>query len=167
MDKKIINNQKGMSLIEVMIAMTVFAVFVSVFVMTNGSNLTDSRNFKDELKLRDLASSIINEIIVKPPALTEALTLSPETKPFENDPNYTYTIEWKKFELPDYTKMMGEDNNDPQAAFQKKVFEQVKNNMELMVWQLAVEVRSLDTNMGYRLATWIYNHEAKVKLSGF
>lgn len=156
-----------MSLIEVMIAMTVFAVFVSVFVMTNGNNITDSRNFKDELKLRDLASSVINEIIINPPALTEALTLSPETKPFEENAGYTYTIEWKKFELPDYTKMMGEDNNDPQMAFQKKVFEQVKTNMELMVWQLAVEVRSLDTNMSYRLATWIYNKEAKVNLSGF
>ena len=156
-----------MSLIEVMIAMTVFAVFVSVFVMTNGNNITDSRNFKDELKLRDLASSVINEIIINPPALSEALTLSTETKPFEENAGYTYTIEWKKFELPDYTKMMGEDNNDPQMAFQKKVFEQVKTNMELMVWQLAVEVRSLDTNMSYRLATWIFNKEAKVNLSGF
>ncbi|MFT6070536.1 MAG: prepilin-type N-terminal cleavage/methylation domain-containing protein [Bacteriovoracaceae bacterium] len=167
MDKKIISNQKGMSLIEVMIAMTVFAVFVSVFVMTNGSNLTDSRNFKDELKLRDLASTAINEILVNPPTLNEGLTLSPETKPVEDNPGYTYTVEWKKFELPDYTKMMGENNEDPQAVFQKKVFEQVKNNMELMVWQLAVEVRSLDSNMSYRLATWIYNKDAKVKLSGF
>ncbi len=156
-----------MSLIEVMIAMTVFAVFVSVFVMTNGQNLTDSRNFKDELKLRDLASTVINELLVNPPTLTEGLTLSPETKPFEDNPSYTYTVEWKKFELPDYTKMMGENNDDPQAAFQKKVFEQVKKNMELMVWQLAVEVRSLDSNMSYRLATWIYNNDAKVKLSGF
>lgn len=156
-----------MSLIEVMIAMTVFAVFVSVFVMTNGNNLTDSQSFKDELKLRDLASTVINEIIIKPPQLTDALTLSPETKPFESDPNYTYTVEWKKFELPDYTKMMGEGNDDPQAAFQKKVFEQVKTNMELMVWQLSVEARNKDTNMGYRLATWIYNSEAKVNLSGF
>jgi prepilin-type N-terminal cleavage/methylation domain-containing protein len=166
-DKKIVQSQDGMSLIEVMIAMTVFAVFVSVFVMTNGANLTDSRNFKDELKLRDLASSIINEIIINPPQLTEALTLSAETKSFESDPNYTYTIEWRKFELPDYTKMMGEDNDDPQAAFQKKVFEQVKSNMEILVWQLAVEVRSLDTNMGYRLATWIINNEGKVTFSGF
>lgn len=168
MDKKMIRNQKGLTLIEVLIAMTLFAVFVTVFVVSNGGNLRDSTNFKDEMKLRDLAVSIINETMINPPQLTDALTLSPEKKAFDEMPGYTYTIEWKKFELPDYTKMMGEESNDdPRQAFQKKVFEQVKDNMEKLVWQLAVEVRSADTNMSYRLATWVYNHEAKVALTGF
>lgn len=162
-----IRNQKGLTLIEVLIAMTLFAVFVTVFVVTNGSNLRDSVNFKDEMKLRDLATSVINEVMVNPPELTEGLTLSPETKPIEGMPGYTYTVEWKKFELPDYTKMMGENNEDPRAEFQKKVFEQVKENMEKLVWQLAIEVRNKDSNMSYRLATWIYNQKAKVVFSGF
>lgn len=168
MDKKIIQNQKGLTLIEVLIAMTLFAVFVTVFVVTNGSNLRDSTNFKDEMKVRDLAVSVLNEIMVNPPQLTDALTLSPEKKKFDDEDGYTYTITWKKFELPDYTKMMGEEaNDDPRQAFQKRVFEQVKTNMEIMLWQLAVEVRSENTNMSYRLATWVYNREAKVSLSGF
>lgn len=167
MDKKIIRNQKGLTLIEVLIAMTLFAVFVTVFVVTNGTNLRDSVNFKEELKLRDVATSIINEVMINPPELTEGLTLSPETKSVEGMPGHTYSIEWKKFELPDYTKMMGENQEDPRAEFQKKVFEQVKDNMEKLIWQLAVEVTNKDSNMTYRLATWVYNDKAKVQFTGF
>ncbi|MBK26898.1 MAG: hypothetical protein CME70_23045 [Halobacteriovorax sp.] len=168
MDKKIVKNESGLTLVEVMVALLIFSFFIVAFVITNGANLTYSRNFKDELKLRDLAVGIINETIVNPPELTEGLTLSPETKKFENEKDYSYTITWKKFELPDFTKMSGEENSDdPRQAFQKKVFEQVKENMEKMVWQLAVEVKSENTNMTYRLATWVYNEKAAVSLSGF
>lgn len=156
-----------MTLIEVMVALLIFSFFIVAFVVTNGANLSHSENFKKELKLRDLAVSLVNEIMVNPPDLTESLTLSPEKKTFEDSPEYEYSIEWKKFEIPDYTKMTGEDNEDPRQEFQKRVFEQVKDNMEKMVWQLAVEVRNKETNMSYRLATWVYNHKAKVNLSGF
>lgn len=167
MVKKMIRNQKGMTLIEVLIAITLFGVFVTAFVTRNGMNLQSSLNFKNELKLRDLTASIINEILINPPELTDSLTLSPKTKAIEKMPGFTYSITWKNFNIPDYTKMSGKNQDDPRAAFQKKVFEQVKENMKLLVWQLAVEVRDSDTNSSYRLATWIYNDKAKVVLSGF
>ena len=167
MVKKMIRNQKGMTLIEVLISITLFGVFVTAFVTRNGMNLQSSLNFKSELKLRDLTTSIINEILINPPELTDSLTLSPKTKSIEGMPGFTYSIEWKNFEIPDYTKMSNQNQDDPRAAFQKKVFEQVKENMKLLVWQLAVEVKDSETNSSYRLATWLYNDKAKVQLSGF
>jgi prepilin-type N-terminal cleavage/methylation domain-containing protein len=92
-----LSNQSGFTLMEVLIAITIFALFATVFVTGQGYNLLDSGKFKDDLLLKDLAENKINEIVVNPPELRDSLTITKETKAFDSNPDYQYTIEYKNF----------------------------------------------------------------------
>ena len=69
------HKQDGFSLLEVMIAMTVFSVFVAVYVTSQGYNISDSTLMREELMLQTLCENKINEIIISPPELRDSLTL--------------------------------------------------------------------------------------------
>lgn len=167
------NKQGGFTLIEVMIALAIFSVFIAVYVTSQGYNVADSAQFKQELKLKQLTEFKINELIVNPPELSESLTLTPETSDFEDWPNYSYSITYKKFIIPDFSKIKGEDpNQDRQDAAQqreleKRIFETVKENMELLLWQIEVKVTDKTTQESYMATTWIYNHDAQVQFGSF
>ena len=70
---KLINDKKGFTLMEVMIAISIFAVFATVFVTGQGYNLLDSSKLKDEMLMKDLCENKINEIITNPPELRDSL----------------------------------------------------------------------------------------------
>lgn len=167
------NDQNGFTLIEVMIALAIFSVFIAVYVTSQGYNVADSARFKQELKLKQLAEFKINELITNPPELSESLTLTPETSDFEDWPNYSYAITYKKFLIPDFSKIQGEDpNQDRQEASQqreleKRIFETVKENMEILLWQVEVKVTDKTTKESYLATTWIYNHDAEVQFGSF
>ena len=113
----------------------------------------------------------LNEITASPPVFTEALTMRAETKTFKKHENYEYTIEYKKFKVPNYDKMKSSGNKDSNSSanqiIQKQIFKTIKENMEKLLWQARVEVHNKETNMTYELSTWFYNHKAKVIISGF
>lgn len=167
------NRQEGFTLIEVMIALAIFSVFIAVYVTSQGYNVADSARFKQELKLKQLAELKVNELIINPPDLTESLTLTPQTSDFEDWPNYSYSINYQKFLVPDLSKIEGEDpSQDRQEASQqreleKKVFETVKENMEKLLWQIEVKVTDKTTQESYLVTTWIYNHNAEVQFGSF
>jgi prepilin-type N-terminal cleavage/methylation domain-containing protein len=108
--KQNFNDTSGFTLIEVMIAISIFTVFATVFITGQGYNLLDSGQLKQELIMKDLAENKINEIIVNPPELSDSLTLAPETKDFETNPDYQYKIEYKKFFVPDMSKISGDND---------------------------------------------------------
>ena len=85
MVKKLILTNRGFTLLEVMIAMMIFAFFITVFVATQGENLNDSMRMRQELIMQQLCESKINEIIIDPPEFREALTLTKEQKTFEEN----------------------------------------------------------------------------------
>lgn len=156
----------GFSLIEVLIATTIFAVFISMYVASEGYNLTDSTQMREELILKNLCTQKINELIASPPELRDSLTVSKETKNFEDFPNYSYTIEWHKLEIPDMSALY-EEGEEQQNQFAKTIAKVVKDNMEKMVWQLKVTVKNKETDFFYSLSSWIYNTKAEVSLGGF
>lgn len=166
-------SQGGFSLIEVMIALAIFSVFIAVYVTSQGYNVADSARFKQELKLKQLTAFKINEIITNPPDLTESLTLTPETSDFEDWPNYNYTITYKKFIIPNFDEMQSDDQeqNRQEAAqereLEKRIYETVKENMELLLWQIEVKVTDKTTNEAYIATTWLYNHDAQVQFGSF
>jgi hypothetical protein len=82
---------------EVMIAISIFAVFATVFVTGFGYNLIDSGKIKEDIKLKDYCENKINDIITNPPALSDSLTLTKDTKDVENDTSYQTIVEFKKF----------------------------------------------------------------------
>ncbi len=170
-------SSKGFTLIEVLIALTIFAVFISIFVLGQGGNLADSTMLREEITMRELCTEIVNEITSNPPELRESLTLSTETKNFENTKetaykeNYQYTIEWKRFKFPDIEKITGEiqgsDSSDGSiAGIEKSLIEQITKNMEEMIWQVQVTITNKESNYQYSLSTWILNRDAKMEVSG-
>jgi prepilin-type N-terminal cleavage/methylation domain-containing protein len=170
--KNILNN-RGMTLLEVMIALAIFSVFIVSYMISQGYSIKDSADLKENIKLRALCLQVIDETTVNPPVFRESLTLTPETKKFEDDENYKYTILWKRLIIPDIQKIKGSDpleqegKQDEQGAVQKKIFDNVKKNLEMMIWQMEVTVESIETKNKFMLATWLYNDKAKVKFDGF
>lgn len=170
--EKIISNQSGFTLLEVMIAIAIFTVFASVFVTGQGYNLIDSAKLKNELLLKDLCENKINEIISSPPELRDSLTLTKDTKVFENNPNYQYSIEYKKFIVPDMNKLKNSADDDEaqqssQSQMEKRVWTVFKENMEKMIWQVEVTVKDKSTEDSFKLSTWLYNQNAEVKIGTF
>ena len=167
------NNQSGFTLMEVMIAIAIFATFASIFVTGFGYNLMDSGHLKEDILLKDIGENKINDIVTNPPTLADSLTLSKETKDVEDNTNYQTIVEYRKFFVPDMTKISEstidskEEENSAQAAMEKRIFSVFKENMEKMIWQVEVTVKNKLTGDSYVLDAWIYNHNADVKIGNF
>ena len=58
-----LSSNKGFSLFEVLIALGIFASFITAFVSTQGRNLLDSQQMSEEIILKNLAETKINEMI--------------------------------------------------------------------------------------------------------
>lgn len=169
-------NQSGFTLMEVMIAISIFAVFATAFVTGFGYNLLDSSKLKQNIILKDFCENKINEIITNPPTLTDSLTLTKETKDVEGNSNYQTIVEYKKFKVPEIAKIMGNTNEDgsaqsdeesQEAQMQKRIFSVYKENMEKMIWQVEVTVKDKTTGDAFALSSWIYNQGADVKIGTF
>jgi prepilin-type N-terminal cleavage/methylation domain-containing protein len=180
--------QLGFSLLEVMIALTLFAVFVSTFLVTQGYNISDSALNEEQLLLHQLCDTKMQETLINPPRFTNALKDTKEVKSFENKEyaNYTYTIEWKKLKVPDFGKIFAanagaggepgaEDDNsgyfdDNQrgrrnTSVEKLVFDRMKENIERAVWQLRLTVTNKETNYSYTLSRWLTNYDEPIQLN--
>ena len=162
---------------EVMIAIAIFAVFASVFVTGFGYNLLDSGKLKEDILLKDYCENKINDIISNPPTLSESLTLTKETKDVEGNSEYQTIVEYKKFFVPDMSKIAGSggaegeasqtEEESQQAQLEKRIFSVFKENMEKMIWQVEVTVKNKTTGETFRLANWLYNQNADVKIGTF
>ena len=153
-----------------MIAMMIFAFFITVFVATQGENLNDSMRMRQELIMQQLCESKINEIIIDPPEFREALTLTKEQKTFEENEAFEYIIEYKRFEMPDLSKIKPsnktEDGEDAgQSQVEKRIFDQVKDILKDAVWQVKVTVKEKETGFPFSLSTWLINENANVKFT--
>ncbi len=176
-------NDKGFTLLEVMIALTIFAVFAAMFVVGQSGNLADSVQMREESLLRILCLNKINEILNDPPEFNDQLVISKEKKTFEDYPNYEYTLEYKKLKIPDLSQIAGksgagggegasgeedggEDNAQSSTSANATIFKNIKDNLESMVWQVRVTVTNKKTGFFYVLAAWPNNKNAKVKFDG-
>lgn len=162
--------ERGFSLIEVLMAMTLFSFFIAAFMLSQGYNITSSSKMREDLQMHTLANRVIREKILNPPRFSNATENEIETKKFEEEAinYYQYTIEYKKIILPDLSAMIPENQlnqNSSEQALQKKVFDKLKENVELMLWQIKVKVENTQTKQFVEQATWITNAEAKVDLN--
>jgi prepilin-type N-terminal cleavage/methylation domain-containing protein len=161
--------QEGFSLIEVMIATAIFAVFIVTFVTGQGYNLFDSVEIREETKMAELAELKMSELTLNPPELRETLTsASAETKTFEDYPDYEWGLMIKKIKIPDISRIQGnEENQEQEDPMQAQVYEQVKKNMEELIWQVQVTIKHKPSGRVFDLSTWLYNDKANVGLQGF
>jgi prepilin-type N-terminal cleavage/methylation domain-containing protein len=165
------SNAHGFALIEVMIALFIFAIFMAVFATTQGYNLSDSMLMREEVLLEELAQSELNKIIIAPPKVFNlGMTLGGgDTKPVEGYDGYERTIKWYEFKVPDSAKIQGKEEQSGEAGdeiYKKKIFETIKKNLEKLMWQLEVTIKNKDTGFTYTLSTFVMDHNAKVKIMG-
>lgn len=170
---KILSNQKGFTLVEVMIAFVLFAIFFTTFIMSQGSNVAMSEQMAEDIMLHNLAERKINEAILDPPKFTNATDKDIEEKNFEEEgfKKYKYKIEYKKLEIPDLNQLMGKGENEEDDysggkqksdAVTKMVFEKLKKNIEKMLWQIKVTITNTENEYSYELSTWVSNDGAKM-----
>lgn len=177
-----VKSESGFSLLEVMIAITLFAFFITAFLTSQGYNVSDSETSEQQLILHSLAEKTINEIIINPPRFSNATQNSNEKKKFEETEysNYEYELEIKKLVIPDFGQLFGsksgtdEGENDYYSSanqnkrdsnLEKVIFEQLKKNIERMLWQVRITVINKDNGMSYSLSTYLTDYNQKVQLN--
>lgn len=172
-------NNKGFSLMEVLIAVTLFGVFISVYLSSQGYNIADSISLKEENTLRFLTEMKINEIILNPPEFSDALENRKEKKEFdlEGYKEFEYEIEYKKLNFPNLSDLIiqpenaeGEaqdvaQENNSDGGMEKVIFEKLKENLDMMVWQVRVTVTNKTNDYKFTLSTWIQNTKAQTQLN--
>jgi prepilin-type N-terminal cleavage/methylation domain-containing protein len=167
--KKMKNNQ-GFSLLEVLIALTLFGVFATVYLSSQGYLIGDSTVMRNENILRTLAEYKMNQVILDPPEFIDSLENRKDKKVFDEDiyKNFEYTVEYKKLNFPDLSTMTssGQDEKqpDPNESVKKVVFEKIKKNLDTMVWQIKVTIKDKTTDHTFSLSTWYHNTKAQVEL---
>lgn len=170
MVKRIINNIRGFSLIEVMIALAIFAAFATVMIQTQISNIDKSIRMRGDTEVFRLAELKMNEALTDVKKFTNATENDPDSGNFEIEgfKNYKYTVEYKKNEFPDFAQLVGKSEEeedrtqDSNSAIKKAIFEKLKKNMEQLLWQVKVTVTNADTGYSTELTSWVTNEEAKL-----
>lgn len=168
MVKKIINNSQGFSLIEVMIALMIFGVYVTALIFSQSNNVSGSMKMASDLELHNLAEMKLNEILIRKKEFTNATENEVDSGAFEIEgyKNYKYEIKIRKNEFPDFAQIMGksedEDSDQNNSALQKLIFDKMKKNVEEILWQVNVKVTNTNTDESYELNSWINKTNAKL-----
>ncbi len=157
-----------MTLVEVLVAMTLFAVVsVSiVHVVSNGVN--SSVLMRDTMELHHLARLKMEEILVQQNKFNAGTENDVKTGNFEleNYKDYKYKIQFKKIEFPELSQIMGQEESEQedsgQASLKKMIFGKIKKNIEQMIWQVHIEVTDPTGEQNYELDAWVTNPEAKL-----
>jgi prepilin-type N-terminal cleavage/methylation domain-containing protein len=179
--------EAGFSLLEVMIAITLFAFFITAFLSSQGYNVSDSALSEEQLLLQSLAERKINELILDPPRFNNTTENLKETKTFEDKEfaGYEYTLEIKKLTIPDFGQLFSqkgattseaEDNyegdyyaegNKAQrnTNLEKMIFEELKKNIERIIWQTRVTVTNKETKYSFTLSTFLTNYNEQIQLN--
>lgn len=162
------NNAHGFSLLEVLLALGIFATFITAFFVGQGGNLNDSLQLKREAIMQRLCAMVVNELVVAPPRFDPSLTLSPEEKRFPAPyDDYEYTIVYRRFQLPDLNVLSQGEEGQSSASMsrdQVSIMKKLQANIEEMIWQVEVTVTQRDSGAQYDLSTWLFNEKAQVRV---
>jgi uncharacterized lipoprotein YehR (DUF1307 family) len=171
---RVLKNEEGMSLIEVITAVFLFALFITAFMTTQGNNITTSIRFKDELALKDIAEIQMQELILNPPedfrpsaGKVNISTSTPKFEKIDDYPDYQVAIQLFKVTIPEFEKITGqseeENNPDEDQSMQKRIYDNFKKNMEQLVWQVLITVKHVPSEQSYDLSTWLYNQNGRLQ----
>lgn len=191
MDRKVnFLNGRGFSLLEVMIAFVLFTLFITAFLTATGYNVNDATTSEEQLLLQSLCERKLNEIILDPPKFQNIMSSGlKETKKFQESAfsDYEYTLEVKKLTIPDFAQLLaqkdgtteegmdayegdyfgdeGGSRNQRNGAVEKKVFDELRKNIEKIIWQARVTVTNKQTKAAWSLSTYLTNYNEKVQIN--
>lgn len=183
-----LKNEQGFSLIEVTIAITLFAFFVTAFLTSQGYNVQDSALSQEQITLQILCERKMNELYLNPPKFTNVTSNMKETKAFEDRDysNYEWTLEIKKLTVPDFAQLFSgekgstteeaQDSYDGKyfdnsqklnrnATVEKIIFQELKRNIEKVLWQARITVTNKETKLNYSLSTFLTNYDEKIQIN--
>jgi hypothetical protein len=167
---KIIQNNDGLTILEVMMATVLFAVFIVAFTTGQGNNVMTSIRMREDLRLKDLAQLQYNRTLLEPPDFkTPIVDEKKETKAFEDYPNYEYTFSYKPVLIPDVDKIMGAPEGENQSGEKQaraRIMKEFKSNMEKLIWQIKIEVKNKISGNTFEISGWTYFPEANVQFKG-
>ncbi len=166
-----------------MIAITLFAFFVTAFLASQGYNVSDSALSEEQLILQSLAEKKISLLHLEPPTFSNATENLKETKSFEEKEfeNYEYTLEIKKLEVPDFAQLFSQANNSdgsnqdsfgneestnsPQrnSNIEKIVLNELKENLQKIIWQARVTITNKETKYSFSLSTYLTNYNENIQ----
>ena len=155
---------------EILVAITIFAFFISLFTVGMGNNINDGINFRKSTQMANLAQLILEQNQAHPPKIDPAKNTDLITKAFEDNPNFQYTLKFSPIKIPSLAALKGEQEGGEkkgQDQAEQMIFEQITQNLEKMILQLEVTVTDLTTKETYITSTWLYNQEVKVEIKGF
>ena len=163
--------KKGMSLLELMIAMAITAIFGVVLLSGIGGNVFRSEEMRAELKIMELLEMKVNELVLDPPNFKETLlTEFEDEKKFEDFPDYVYSIKMHPFMLSDYLASLGQgpesEEYEEQGELYKKIFNLVSKNVQKMIWQMEVTVTHNPSNRSLSVSTFLYDRDASIEWEG-
>lgn len=152
--------QAGFSLFEVLVAISIFAVFFIVFANSFFQNQRASTELNQELIMSNLAEKIIRQTLVALPPLSESLHNSNKKESFEApDQDYSYTVEWSRLEFPNFAELMKSVNPeaDPSTSqsIMDQVFKQVQAATKDVLWQMRLTIIHNPTGKAYPVSFWI------------
>lgn len=168
-----------------MIAVTLFAFFATAYLTSQSYNVQDSYLSEEQLILQQLAERKVNELVLDPPKFSNVTATLKETKTFEEADfkNYEYTLEIKKLTIPDFAQLFAQKdattdeakdsyegdyysgNNKRNDALEKLIFEELKKNIEKVIWQARVTVTNKETKYNFTLSTFLTNYNEKIQLN--
>ena len=124
-----------------------------------------------DLNLHNLAELKMNETLLGKKEFTNTTENDPDTGKFEIDgyEEFKYKVEIKKMEFPDFSGLMGKQEDDQEAEgqaskIQKLIFEKLKINIEEMLWQVSVTITSPENSI-YTLDSWIKKDNPKLDVN--
>ncbi len=173
-----------------MIAFMLFTIFVTAFLTGTGYNVTDSAASEEQLLLQSLCERKINELFLDPPKFENMMSSGlKETKTFEEKSfsDYEYTLEIKKLTIPDMSQLFAEkggssseaqdaydgdyfneeggSRNSGKSGIEKMVFEELRKNIEKIIWQARVTVVNKQTRAAWSLSTYLTNYNERVQIN--
>lgn len=162
-------DQKGFTILEVMIALSIFSFFMVAYIASESGILARSFRSAQEATLRHYAQKKMDEIIINPPELADSLTITPIEGKFEEQEDIKFTITYARLQMPDVQKILGEEegeNENENSAQGKALFDAVTKNLKELLWQVEVRVTDSKSGRTLKLNTWIENPRAKVEFQG-
>lgn len=179
--------EQGFSLLEVMIALTLFSIFIASYLVSQGYNVSDSALNEEQLLLQQLCEAKLNQLFLEPPKFNSIPMGMKDTKKFEESEfsGYEYTIEVKKIVLPNFSELFGKKGNASEEALEENqendyfnennkaqrnssvetmVFDTLKKNVEKIIWQARITVTNKETKYSYSLSTYLTDYNEKVQL---
>ena len=166
-----LDNKRGFSLLEVMMAMFIVAIFGVALLTGIGGNVFRSSEMREDLKVVELVEMKINELILDPPEFDETLlTAFTNEEKFKDFPDYTYSIKMHPFMLADYLASLGQGPESEEYAEEgelyKRVFNMVSRNVQKMIWQIEVTVTHTESERSYSVSTLLFNRDVNIDWEG-